>query len=86
MKKILALILSLTLSFTCVFALVGCGECERSCPVHTIEMIRDKHGKKKAMIHADKCIRCFCCQELCPIHSVDIRKNAVLNLLAQLRR
>jgi len=65
---------------------VGCGECERSCPVHTIEMIRDKQGKKKAMIHADKCIRCFCCQELCPIHSVDIRKNGILNLLAQMRR
>ena len=28
MKKILALILSLALSLTCVFALVGCGECE----------------------------------------------------------
>ncbi len=64
---------------------IGCGECERSCPVHTIEITRDKQGRKKAMIHADKCIRCFCCQELCPIHSVDIRKNAVLNLLAQLR-
>ncbi|MBQ7300914.1 MAG: DUF362 domain-containing protein [Clostridia bacterium] len=64
---------------------VGCGECERSCPVHTIEMIRDKQGKKKAKIHPDKCIRCFCCQELCPIHSVDIRKNGLLNLLAGLR-
>ena len=65
---------------------IGCGECERSCPVHTIEIIRDKQGKKKAKIHANKCIRCFCCQELCPIHSVDIRKNVLLNLLAQLRR
>ena len=65
---------------------IGCGECERSCPVHTIEMIRDKNGKKKASIHAEKCIRCFCCQELCPIHSVDIRRNALLNLLAQWRR
>ncbi len=65
---------------------VGCGECERSCPVHTIETVRDRHGRKKAKIHPDKCIRCFCCQELCPIHSVDIRKNAVLNLLAGLRR
>ncbi len=65
---------------------VGCGECERSCPVHTIEMITDKNGKKKAQIHASKCIRCFCCQELCPIHSVDIRKNGILNLLAQMRR
>ena len=64
---------------------VGCGECERSCPVHTITMVHDRQGKKKAKIHADKCIRCFCCQELCPIHSVDIRKNAVLNLLAHLR-
>ena len=65
---------------------VGCGECERSCPVHTIEMVTDKNGKKKAQIHAGKCIRCFCCQELCPIHSVDIRKNGILNLLAQMRR
>lgn len=30
MKKILALILSLALSFTCVLALVGCGECEHA--------------------------------------------------------
>lgn len=30
MKKILALILSLALSLTCVFALVGCGECEHA--------------------------------------------------------
>ena len=30
MKKILALILSLALSFTCVFARVGCGECEHA--------------------------------------------------------
>ncbi|MBR5870960.1 MAG: DUF362 domain-containing protein [Clostridia bacterium] len=65
---------------------VGCGECERSCPVHTIEMITDKHGKKKATIHPDKCIRCFCCQELCPIHSVDIRKNPLLGLFSGKQR
>lgn len=37
MKKILALILSLALSFTCVFALVGCGECQHA----------DENGDKK---------------------------------------
>lgn len=65
---------------------IGCGECERSCPVHTIEMRTDKKGKKKAHIKPDACIRCFCCQELCPIHSVDIRRNGILGLLAAARR
>ena len=64
---------------------IGCGECERSCPVHTIEITAGKDGKKKAVIHPDKCIRCFCCQELCPIHSVDIRKNPILGLFTKQR-
>jgi len=64
---------------------IGCGECARSCPVHTIEMIPAKNRKRVAHIHPNACIRCFCCQELCPIHSVDIRKNGILALLASLR-
>lgn len=65
---------------------LGCGECARSCPVHTIEMQKSKDGsgKKKAFIHPDACIRCFCCQELCPYHSVDIRKNPIMQLLSKL--
>ena len=64
---------------------IGCGECERSCPVHTITMRTDRAGKKKAHINPRPCIRCFCCQELCPIHSVDIRRNGLLSLLATKR-
>ena len=61
---------------------VGCGECVRSCPVHTIELITDKKsGKKKAHIKPEICIRCFCCQELCPLNSVDIHKNPLMRLI-----
>lgn len=65
---------------------IGCGECVRSCPVHTITLEKRKDGKKHALIHPGPCIRCFCCQELCPIHSVDIVKNPILAILAGLRR
>ena len=65
---------------------IGCGECVRSCPVHTITLETGKDGKKHAQIHRDKCIRCFCCQELCPIHSVDIHRNRILRLLAPSKR
>ena len=64
---------------------VGCGECERSCPVHTITLKECSDGKRRAEIHRENCIRCFCCQELCPIHSVDIHKNPFLSLLASFR-
>ena len=65
---------------------IGCGECERSCPVHTIRIKRDKNGKKKAYILPNDCIRCFCCQELCPIHSIDIKKNPILYFLSKMRK
>ena len=63
---------------------VGCGECARSCPVHTIELTKNKDGKKKAHIKPDACIRCFCCQELCPYNSVDIKKNPLMKLIARM--
>ena len=59
---------------------VGCGECFRSCPVHTIEMA-DADRKKYAIIRHDACIRCYCCQELCPYRAVIIQKNPVFRLL-----
>lgn len=59
---------------------VGCGECVRSCPVHTIDMLMES-GKKRAVIRHDKCIRCYCCQELCPFRAVRIKKNPVFRLI-----
>lgn len=60
---------------------VGCGECMRSCPAKTIEIIKNKSGKRLAKINAENCIKCYCCQELCPINAVKIKKNLVFKIL-----
>ncbi|MBQ8552471.1 MAG: DUF362 domain-containing protein [Clostridia bacterium] len=60
---------------------VGCGECERSCPRHTIEMRTNGKGKKQAFIIDDECIKCYCCQELCPFKAVKIKKNPIIKLI-----
>lgn len=47
---------------------IGCGECVRSCPAETMELV-----DKKAVIHRENCIKCYCCQELCPQKAVVVR-------------
>lgn len=49
---------------------IGCGECKRNCPKHTIEI-----ENKKARINRKDCIRCFCCQELCPHKAVTVKRS-----------
>lgn len=60
---------------------VGCAECERSCPRHTIEMRINKKGKKQAYIIDSECIKCYCCQELCPLKAVKIKKNFIIKMI-----
>lgn len=57
---------------------VGCGECVRSCPVHTITLNKEK---RRAVIHPKKCIKCFCCQELCPKDAVKVKQNFLIKLV-----
>ncbi len=59
---------------------VGCGECVRSCPMHTIGLV-EKNGKKKAKIDHSKCILCYCCQELCPVVAIDVKQNLLIKLV-----
>ena len=51
---------------------VGCGECARLCPQHTITV-----KNKKARIRSKACIRCFCCQEMCPRKAVKTKSRLV---------
>lgn len=60
---------------------IGCAECERSCPRHTIKMRSIKNGRKQAYIVDGECIKCYCCQELCPIKAVKIKKNPIIKLI-----
>ena len=60
---------------------IGCGECEKSCPVHTIELQKSKDGKRRAFIKDENCIKCYCCQELCPYKAVRIKKNPIIKLI-----
>ncbi|MBQ7325288.1 MAG: DUF362 domain-containing protein [Clostridia bacterium] len=57
---------------------VGCGECVRSCPAHTITL--DKK-RRIAVIEPAPCIKCFCCQELCPKDAVKIKQNFLIKLV-----
>lgn len=49
---------------------VGCGDCARTCPMHTIDIC-----EKKAKIHYDKCVKCYCCHELCPVRAIEFKRN-----------
>lgn len=57
---------------------VGCGECVRSCPAHTITM---NEKKRRPIIEPSACIKCFCCQELCPKDAVKIKQNFLIKLI-----
>ncbi len=58
---------------------VACGECVRLCPKNAIK-IKEKSGKKRAVISKKQCIRCYCCQELCPAKAVDTKSHWILKL------
>lgn len=63
----------------------GCEKCFRHCPRGAIEMkIDSKIQKKRAYIHAEKCIRCYCCQELCPFNAVKLKKPLLYKILHML--
>ena len=51
---------------------VGCGKCERQCPVNNIEM-RSGHPR-----WGKKCVGCLACYHICPVHAVGYG-NATVN-------
>ena len=53
---------------------IGCGKCEKVCPVDMIEMV-DKNGVKVPMINTDLCIGCGVCVRNCPNASLSLKKR-----------
>ncbi len=60
---------------------IGCGKCQRSCPVQVIEM-------RQNIPHFDlrKCIRCYCCHEMCAERAIDLERSLAGKLMARLLR
>ena len=49
---------------------IECGNCERHCPVHAIQMVNsvpgDDSSKKIPVVNVERCIGCGACENLCP--------------------
>jgi uncharacterized protein (DUF362 family)/Pyruvate/2-oxoacid:ferredoxin oxidoreductase delta subunit len=54
-----------------------CQLCVNSCPVEAIDSETHQIDKKA-------CISCYCCHELCPADAVSLKKNPILERLANL--
>ncbi|BBL67311.1 DUF362 domain-containing protein [Methanoculleus chikugoensis] len=58
---------------------IGCGKCERICPVHAITVTEGR-----ATIDLSRCIRCYCCHEICTEHAIGLSRSLPGRLLARL--
>jgi len=60
-------------------ACIGCGKCERICPVHAVTITDGR-----ATIDLARCIRCYCCHEICTEHAIALSRGLAGRLLAHL--
>ncbi len=58
---------------------IGCGECQRICPVGVITMTNGK-----PVIDRRKCIKCYCCQEFCPVGAMKVMRPPAAKLMEKL--
>lgn len=53
-------------------ACVGCGKCEKACPVHAITM---SPARRRPVLDTSLCISCSCCHEICPKDAIRMTQS-----------
>ena len=56
---------------------VGCGKCEKACPILAISMKEDENGKKKAVIDTDICLGCGVCAANCAKKAIEMKRRPI---------
>ncbi|MEI7901367.1 MAG: DUF362 domain-containing protein [bacterium] len=59
-------------------ACIGCGLCEKACPVHAVALSSATH---RPMLNLRRCISCSCCHEVCPAGAIRMTQSRILRLL-----
>ena len=59
-------------------ACVGCGKCEKACPVHAIAIPAET---RRPVLDPRRCISCSCCHEVCPQDAIRMTQSRLLRLL-----
>jgi uncharacterized protein (DUF362 family)/Pyruvate/2-oxoacid:ferredoxin oxidoreductase delta subunit len=57
---------------------VGCGKCERACPVHALSL---SPVTRHPVLAPSRCISCGCCHEVCPCDAIRMTQSRLLRLL-----
>lgn len=58
-------------------ACIGCGKCEKVCPVLAISMQNKKEGKDVAVVDQNVCLGCGVCVRSCPKNTIHLEQRAV---------
>jgi ferredoxin len=56
---------------------VGCGKCEKACPVLAISMIKNEVGKLTARVDHEVCLGCGICVRNCPKHAMELKRREI---------
>ncbi|MDD3307837.1 MAG: 4Fe-4S binding protein [Acetobacterium sp.] len=58
-------------------ACIGCGKCEKVCPVLAISMQNKKEGRDAAVVDQNVCLGCGVCVRNCPKNAIYLERRAI---------